>query len=168
MGLRPLKNPHFTHARHYTSHTAILCPWHPLQLSVLPAPVCKWGTRSLLNGESPGLWGGVHAPRELRSGLLPGAALAFPSAKWEVTARLMLQGHGEDQGETLWRSTWQNCWLRAARPVKDEPGSQYLVPLLLGDSCPPLEPGITSSCPEGSSEWRSVCPNRGTYCFNDD
>ena len=39
--------------------------------------------------------------------------------------------------------------LTAARPVQDEPGSHCLVPLLLGGSCPPLEPSVTSTCPEG-------------------
>lgn len=43
----------------------------------------------------------VHAPGSGEVACFPGAPLAFPSVKWEVTTRLMLQGHGTDQGETL-------------------------------------------------------------------
>lgn len=82
MGLRPLKSPHFTHARHYSSHTAVLCPRHPMQPSVSPAPFYKWGTGSLLNGESPGLRGGVRArPGERRGGLFPRCSLGLPICK---------------------------------------------------------------------------------------
>ena len=149
-GTEALKNPHFSHARHHASHTAVLCPRNPMQLPVSPAPFSNEEPEVCLRESAQGYEEAcVHAPRSWEVACFPGAPLAFPSVKWEVTTRLMLQGHGEDQGETLWGSTCQNCWPGAARPVQDEPGSHCLVPLLLGGSCPPLEPSVTSTCPEG-------------------